>query len=139
MIKKLGLFVIVGILMNVGVASADRGMWFSDTTNNWQTFFNIMNAGTASQTATVTFYDEAGVSLGSTSTTLAANAQWNFSTSGIGNITVTAMEAGVRGVAIISGTNAGEIRGHSSIFSSDHNSGFQMRIPSIASQDSNVQ
>jgi len=139
--KKLGLFVIVGILMSAGVASADRGYWFSDVANNWITVFNVMNTGTASQAATVQFYDEAGVSLGSTTTTLGVNANWNFSTSSVGNITASTFEAGTRGVAVIRSATAtpGEIRGHSSIFNTSSSSGFQMRIPSAANQDSVVQ
>ncbi|MFQ5432587.1 MAG: hypothetical protein ACE5EN_08785 [Nitrospinota bacterium] len=136
--KKLGLFVIVGIMMSAGVASADRGFWFSDVANSWATFFNIMNVG-ASQTVTVEFFDEAGVSLGSTSTTLGTNAQWNFNTGTVGNITASTLEAGTRGVALITGATAGEMRGHVSIFNSSSSSGFQMRIPTIANSDTAVQ
>jgi len=139
MIKKLGLFVIVGIMMSAGVASADRGYWFSDVANNWITVFNVMNTRSSSQAATVEFFDEAGVSLGSTTTTLGSNANWNFSTSTVGNITASTFEAGTRGVAIIRGVNAGEVRGHSSIFNTSSSSGFQMRIPSAANEDDNVQ
>ena len=137
--KKLGLFVIVGIMMSAGVASADRGFWFSSGTT-WVTYFNITNSGSSSQAATVQFFDINGTSLGSTSTTLAVNANWNFSTSGVGNITQSTLEAGTRGIAIISsGTTAGEIRGHSSIFNNTYGSGFQMRMPTIASSDTALQ
>ncbi len=133
--KKLGLFVIVGILMSAGVASADKGFWF--IADGWSTYFNVMNTG-ASQTATVTFYDEAGVLIDSTSTTLATNANWNFNTSTIGTILATTLEAGTRGVAVISGATAGEIRGHISVFASATASGFQMRIKSDNDSDTDV-
>ena len=135
--KKIGLFVIVGILMNVGVASADRGFWYSNVAGSWTTIFNITNTG-SSQTATVTFYDEAGVSLGSTSTTLGTNAVWNFTTSSVGTITASTLEAGTRGTSVISGGAGGEVRGHTSIFKSTTNSGFQMRMRSGTGSDTNI-
>lgn len=139
MIKKLGLFVIVGIMMSAGVASADRGFWFSSGTT-WTTYFNVTNSSTtASQTATVEFFDIFGTSLGSTSTTLAVNANWNFGTDAVGNITQSTLEAGTRGIAIISGATAGEIRGHSSIFNTSSSSGFQMRMPTIVNSDTALQ
>jgi len=136
--KKLGLFVIVGIMMSAGVASADRGFWFSSGTT-WVTYFNVTNEGASSQTATVEFFDIFGTSLGSTTTTLAVNANWNFGTDGIGSIAQTTLEAGTRGIAIIRSTTAGEIRGHSSIFNTSSNSGFQMRMPSVAGSDTDLQ
>lgn len=132
--KTIGLFVMVGILMSAGVASADRAFWFSDTANSWVTFFNVQNMG-ASQDATVTFFNQDGSSLGSTTATLAANENWNFSTSGLGSINVTTMDAATRGAVIISGTTAGEIKGHVSIFNTVSNSGFQMRIHTVGTDD----
>lgn len=126
--KYIGLFVIAGMLMGAGVASADRGFWYNNNSGGWQTFFNVTNTHTASQTATVQFFDILGASLGSTTTTLAPNANWNFSTEGVGNITRTAFEAGTRGTVIISGTINGTIRGYASIFNSTGKSGFNLRL-----------
>ena len=135
--KKLGLFIIVGILMSAGVASADRGFWFSSGTT-WTTIFNISNTGTASTTATVEFFDINGTSLGSTTATVAPNENWNFDTTSVGSITQSTLEAGTRGVAIVSGTTPGEVRGHISIFNNSFGSGFQMRIRTGTGSDTNA-
>ena len=135
--KYIGLFIIVGMLASSGVASADRGFWFSSNAAGWSTWFNVVNTG-ASQAATVQFFDIFGASLGSTSTTLGTNAAWNFSTDGVGNITVSTLEAGTRGIAIITGVTAGEVRGYSSIFSTSGQSGFNLRLKTTAADDSDV-
>lgn len=135
--KYIGLFVIVGMLLSAGVASADRGFWLSNTSGGWQTWFNIVNTG-ASQTATVEFFEIDGTSMGSTSTTLNTNQQWNFSTANVGSINVTVLDAVPRGTVIISGTTDGEVRGYSSIFNNTGKSGFNLRLHSVPSDDSNV-
>ena len=130
--KYIGLFVIVGMLSSAGVASADRAFWFS-LSGAWQTFFNITNTHTASQTATVQFFDILGASLGSTTTTLAPNANWNFSTETVGSISVSTLEAGTRGMVIISGTTNGTIRGYASIYNNTGKSGFNLRLRTTTS------
>ena len=126
--RYIGLFVIAGMLLGAGVASADRAFWYNNNSGGWQTFFNIVNTA-AQQDVTVEFFDIGGGSLSSTSTTLATNAQWNFSTVNIGNITESTLEAGTRGTVLITGGTApGDVRGYASIFSNTGQSGFNLRI-----------
>ncbi len=134
--KKIGFLIIAAILMTGGTASAvqyeEFGIWFGVNTGasaNWQTAFNVVNTGTSSATATVTFYTSAGVLIGSTSSTIAPNALWNFQTTSIGSIdtsTLTSNVASARGVAVIGGGQ--DIRGYITQWNSSANAGFNFRL-----------
>lgn len=135
--RQIGLFVIVGMLLSAGVASADRGFWYSangGASNGWQTFFNIVNTG-AQQDAKVEFFEIDGTYMGATTTTLSTNQQWNFSTETVGVINATVFDAVPRGTVIISGTAAGTIRGYASVFSNTGQSGFNLRIRTSTTDD----
>lgn len=136
-VKKIGFLVIAAILMSGGTASAVQyeqfGVWFGVNTGasaNWQTAFNIVNTATTSNTAvTVTFYTSGGTLIGSTSTTLAPNALWNFQTTSIGSIdtsTLTSNVASARGVAVIGGGQ--DIRGYVTQWNSSANAGFNFSL-----------
>lgn len=136
--KHIGLFVIVGMLMSVGVASADRSFWYSNTSGGWQTYFNVANTHTAQQDATVKFYDKSGAYLGSTTRTLAVNAMWNFSTETVGSINVTVLNAAPRGIVVITGPTTGTIRGYASMFNTAGRSGFSLRLRTKTTDDTDV-
>lgn len=133
--KKIALFLFVAVAViafGTGTARADRGFWFHSTSAGWTTYINITNTGTASTTATVTFYPIANSSgsgsltaVGSTTATLVPGGQWNFNTGNIGNITTASLEAAVRGTVTISGTTTGVIHGHTTQANSSF-SGFDL-------------
>lgn len=133
--KKIGFLIIAVILMSGGTAMAashsEFGAWYginSGASANWQTSFNVFNTGTASSTATVTFYTNGGTLIGSTSTTLAPNALWNFGTVNIGSITTSTLTSNTpsaRGVAVISGT---DIHGYITQWNYTTQAGFNYRI-----------
>ncbi|GMT42878.1 MAG: hypothetical protein IEMM0002_1289 [bacterium] len=128
--KKIGFFLIAVMLMSSGTALAasgeQYGFWFEGF--NWRTYFNVTNENDAgvTRTATITFYDDTGSSVGSTSRTVAPNAQWNFNTSTIGTISTSALTANsYGGVAVISGT---DVQGYVTQLNTTSNAGFNFRI-----------
>jgi len=136
--KKLLLAVCVAVVMTAGTASADGGFWFGSGVGNttaWNTFINVQNHATTAATATVIFYNIDGTLIGSTTNSLAANAQWNFSTSAVGNINSTSFDGATgntRGSVVISPSSAsgGAIccYGYTTMFNSSANAGFNFRL-----------
>lgn len=139
--KKTVLFLraaVAVIVIGSGAASADRGFWFSKTDGSWETYLNVQNTdATTAYVATVTFYDMAGVALGSTYQTIQPLGSWSFGAQAAVSPTTTQLNAanGVAGanprgpvkITSNSGT-AGTMRGYTTIANSTMN-GFNFRIP----------
>ncbi len=129
------LFAIAASVVFSGTSNADTGFWYHNTAGSWATYYNIRNTDTANTvTATVTFNNMSNTLVGSTTRTMAAGAMWNFSTNSAGpaatgTLTTTQLDTSIRGIALITGSSAGKIRGYSTIMNATASAGFNFRVP----------